>query len=170
MGREIRRVPPKWEHPRYTADNAPRNSLRSMIGEYIPMFDQDYDSAATEWIAANESWNDGTHEDCEKYRADYMYYWDWSGNPPDSESYRPAFTDEPTWCQGYETVSEGTPFTPAFETTAELVVWLVENGDPVHGAISKEQAESFVSGGYAPSMVMTVGESGADIRGGIQAL
>ena len=38
MGREIRRVPKGWEHPRDEG------------GKYIPMFDQSYDDAAKEWL------------------------------------------------------------------------------------------------------------------------
>ncbi|KKL78957.1 hypothetical protein LCGC14_2019660 [marine sediment metagenome] len=170
MGREIRMVPPNWEHPRYTTDNAPDNSLRSVVGEYIPMMDQSYEDAAAEWITGFEQWQKGEHEDQHKdWCSDIKHYWEYD-SPPDSDSYRPAFTEDATWCQGYETVSEGTPFTPAFETKAELVDWLVANGDPVHGAITKEQAESFVDQKWAPSMIMTIDKSGASIKGGIESL
>lgn len=163
MGREIRRVPPNWEHPRHTKDTTVRCDL---IGEYMPMMDQDYESAAAEWIAEFEQWNKGEHPtQQESYASSYKYYWEWAGTP-DEETARPAFTVEPTWYQGYETVSEGTPFTPAFATKDELVDWLVENGDPVYGSITKKQAESFVEDAYAPSMVMT----GGQLLGGIQAL
>jgi hypothetical protein len=130
-----------------------------MVGEYISMFDQDYDSAATEWIAACDSWHDGTHKDSEKHRADHPYYWDWDGGPPDRDSYRPAFTEEPTWFQMYETVSEGTPCTPPFETKAELIDWLVEKGEShdtqYEKRFTRSQAEAFVEQEWAPSFVVT---------------
>lgn len=42
MGREIRRVPPNWEHPRYTEENAPSEQA---IGGHIPLFDKTYEEA-----------------------------------------------------------------------------------------------------------------------------
>jgi hypothetical protein len=38
MGREIRRVPPNWEHPK-DAD-----------GNYKSMYDWEYETAAREWL------------------------------------------------------------------------------------------------------------------------
>lgn len=59
MGREIRRVPPRWEHPRYTREDAPRDSL---VGEYRPCFDKDYATASREWIEGFTAWQNGTHK------------------------------------------------------------------------------------------------------------
>lgn len=59
------------------------------------------------------------------------YYWEYEP-PPDPDRHRPAFGAEATWYQVYETVTEGTPVTPPFETLAELVDWLVEKGE-AHG-------------------------------------
>ena len=165
MGREIRRVPPNWEHPRYTADNAPHNRLGSLVGEYIPMFDRDYDTEAREWLDNCVKWDAGEHED--QQRDDppaYKYFWEWGDNPPDPESHRPAFIEQPTWYQMYQTVSEGTPVTPPFETKAELVNWLVERGES-HGTqyekrYTRGQAEAFVEQEWAPSLVVTP-ETGA---------
>ncbi len=159
MSRQIRRVPPNWEHP------------RNKDGKYKPMYDQVYCAVAQEWLNNCILWSRGKHPDQHgEYASTLPFFWEWDGGPPDEEYYRPAFNVEPTWYQGYEDVSEGTPFTPAFETKAELVDWLVANGDPVFGAITKEQAESFIDQEWAPSMIMTVDESGANIKGGIQAL
>jgi hypothetical protein len=59
--------------------------------------------------------------------------------------------DPPTgegW-QVWETVSEGSPISPVFETPEELVTWLVGQG------YSRAAAEGFVKVGNVPSMVYT---------------
>ncbi len=156
MGREIRRVPPSWEHPRYTKANA---RYRDHVGEYMPMLDQDYESAAQEWIAEFALWQKGNHEAQQgEFTTSCKYYWEYAGIP-DEELHRPAFTEDPTWFQMYETVSEGSPCTPPFETKAELVDWLVEKGES-HGTqyeqrYTRSQAEAFVEQEWAPSMVVT---------------
>ena len=85
-----------------------------------------------------------------------------------------------TWWQVYETVSEGTPVTPPFETQEELVEYLVANGDfwdqsrRAKGGSSmpcgpwpREQAKKFVLGrGWAPSLIVDA----KGIRTGVQAL
>lgn len=53
MGREIRKVVPGWEHPRYTEEDAPRSDR---VGDYRPLYDQDYESAANEWLAGLLEW------------------------------------------------------------------------------------------------------------------
>ncbi len=139
MGREIRRVPPGWEHP------------KNEQGHYKPMYDRDYESAALEWMEGAILWNCGKHpnqnENC-------MFYWEWDGNPPNEKYYRPAFSKEPTWFQVYETVSEGRPVSPPFETKDELIDYLVQFGDIYDqhaGRLppSRESVERFVKQGWA---------------------
>lgn len=158
MGREIRRVPPNWEHP------------RDDKGQYIPMYDDDFDSRLTRWLSEYELWKKGQHpdqkEDPERMN---MKFWEWDGGPPDPESYRPKFDVEPTWFQVYETVSEGTPVTPPFSTKKELVDYLIQHGDfsdqRYHeGTWSKANAEAFVEREYAPSMLIENGPSGMKIK------
>lgn len=119
MGREIRRVPPNWEHP------------KTENGSYHPMFDESYAETLKNWKWSNESWKkgeypdqkDGSGKDCESYA-------EWAGEAPEPEYYRPEWKkDQATWWQVYETVSEGTPVSPPFETQKELVDYLVKNGD-----------------------------------------
>ncbi len=156
MGREIRKVPPNWQHPRYTDDNAPRQHL---IGKFMALFDEAFDDAAREWLDNCIKWDRGEDENCAEHKADHPFYWMWDDNPPDANYYRPAFTEKPTWFQMYETVSEGTPCTPPFETKAELVDWLVEKGEnhdtEYEKRFTRSQAEAFVDQGWAPSFVMT---------------
>ena len=154
MSREIRRVPPNWEHPLHTAETVQGRFPASFIGHFIPMHDQPFEDAAGEWKANFLRWEFRSHPD---YKPG-TEYWEYEGDPPDRLSFRPAFTEDPTWYQVYETVSEGTPVTPPFATTAELVDFLVHHGEiapSTQGPISRELAESFVVAGSAVSVVVT---------------
>ena len=161
MGREIRRVPANWEHPRWTEEDSPR---AAWVGEFKSMHDETYEQAATEWLDALAKWEAGENPDREKYG--YRYIWDWEGNPPDKHYYRPEFESEPTWFQLYETVSEGSPVTPPFATEDELIDYLCTEGDswcqkrtsfrdPIP---TRDQATALVKSGYAPSMVVANGK------------
>lgn len=160
MGREIRRVPPNWEHPCNDA------------GDYRAMYDQHYPQAAEEWVHNFLLWQKGEHPSQKsKWASEEKYYWEYEGNPPDKESYLPEFTEEPTWYQVYQTVSEGTPVSPPFATKEELVDYLVENGDfwdqrRGNGGYSRKAAEAFVEMEWAPSFIVTVGEG---LRSGVEA-
>lgn len=62
------------------------------------------------------------------------------------------------WWQVWETVSEGSPVTPAFKTDTALVDYLVANGDAWDqkrgkGGWPRPAATRFVKAGWAPSMV-----------------
>ena len=161
MGLEIRRVPPNWEHPRYTKGDANRPED---VGTYRPCYDESYEDARKKWLAELWLWLDGKHESQENgYSSDYDY-WEYS-NTPDRESYRPAFTEEPTWFQVYETVSEGCPVTPPFATKEELVVFLYTHKDFWgQGPRSKETAEAFINDGWVPSMVVKDGQVFSDME------
>lgn len=169
MCREIRRVPPHWEHPRYTREDAPRPSL---VGDYRPCHDQDYKTASLEWKEGFKQWEAGTHPEFGKWRA--TEFWEYA-YPPDKYACRPAFTEMPTWYQVYETVSEGTPVTPAFETQEKLYLHLVTVGDDWAvnrgtGPFSRDAANAFVfEGGYAPSMIVIQSENKEEFYEGIEA-
>ena len=68
--------------------------------------------------------------------------------PPDPEYYRPAWSEEPTAYQMYETVSEGTPVSPVFLTVDELRTWLLEQGH------SEKATDQFIELGFAFSFVI----------------
>ena len=148
MGREIRRVPPNWEHP------------RDEKGQYRPVFDQTYEEAAQQWANDFLAWENGDNPDRATATPSARYFWEWAGGPPDEEYYRPAFIDEPTHYQIYETVSEGTPTSPVFATLDEMKDWLMREG------YSEIAAAKFVEYGYAPSMIVspTRGVSGIGIH------
>lgn len=65
--------------------------------------------------------------------------------------------------QVWETVSEGSPITPVFDTREALIDYLVEGGDGWDrkrgdGGWTRENAESFVSHAWAPSLIGFAGE------------
>ena len=153
MGREIRRVPPNWEHP-----------MTEFGDRYQPLHDRDYEKEASEWLNNAILWDQGMHDDQKdpdfESAKECKFYWEWAGEPPDKEHYRPKYKEEPTWYQVYETVTEGTPVSPPFATEEELIDYLVENGDfwdqrRGDPPPSREAATSFVKLGFVPSMMIS---------------
>lgn len=169
MGREIRRVPPNWQHPtKEVCDIAWRVRV-----DYCPMYDRPFAPAMREWIAAWEAWERGERPDYCPEEFKNLPYWEWADAPPDPAYYRPDWNEaDATWFQVYETVSEGTPVTPPFATREELVEYLVANGDfwdqkrREEGESlmrctpwPREEAHAFVFGaGWAPSGIMIGGK------------
>jgi hypothetical protein len=96
MGREIRRVAKGWKHP------------RDDRGEFIPLMDEDYESAFDSWR------EDGALEELK----------------PDPSHYRSEKWEEKDLVcfQAYETVSEGTPITPVFDSKEKLLEYLITHG------------------------------------------
>ena len=191
MGREVRRVPPNWAHPTRDCPHEPwrggcstarRNGGRC----YQPLHDQDVEAAWARWQNEFAAWLSGEHDRviAEYGEADYpkaepyRAFCAWHGGPPDPAYYRPKWPDGmATWFQVYQTVSEGSPVTPAFATKEELVEYLATNGDfwdqdgrregdtsvPC-GPWDRKAAEAFVGVGWAPSMIVKTGPEGAEIR------
>lgn len=159
MGREVRRVPAKWQHP------------RRHDGSYDPMVQQTYVDAIAEWFKNHSLWLEGKHpiqlgeepnygNDPSKSR----FWAEYEDEPPTlNDGYNTHYTpEEATWYQLYETVSEGTPVTPPFATQEELAEYLALYGDfwsQRQGAKPPtiEQARSLVMGGWAPSGVVVTG-------------
>lgn len=107
MGREVRRVPPDWQHPvegKYP-DGSPR---------YVPLFDgADYERHAR--MAKDGSLG-------KVYEL------------PHKDDFMPIWTpEEATHYMMYETCSEGTPISPAFATPEELAHWLADTGASAFG-------------------------------------
>jgi hypothetical protein len=155
MGREVRRVPPNWIHPVIQYFSQDPNSKRC----YFPMYEESYEVACEEWIKGFEEWKKNKRE--KHFYHENEYYWDWNGMPPDRQHYNTYYTKEQaTWYQVYETVSEGTPLTPPFETQQELVDYLVEHGTFwSETGISRNAAENFVyKNSYVPSMTLKDGK------------
>lgn len=108
MGRELRKVPANWEHP------------KKDDGDYQPMFNEYYGDVLNEWIENHRQWEAGTHPDLiddPNLKTEYPFYAMWGGNPPDvyyyhTKKYSP---EELTHIQLYENTSEGTPKSPVFK-------------------------------------------------------
>ena len=178
MGREIRKVPPNWQHPMVDKPNHWRGV---MVKAYQPLYDRPFGPAMREWIAQWDAWERGERPDYCTEEDRELPFWEWDGKPPDPEYYRPAWKDgEATWFQVYETVSEGTPVSPPFATQQEIVDYLVANGDfwdqqrRAEGYSympcapwKRSDAEAFVfGGGSTPSLVVADGK----VMTGVEAL
>ncbi|HUT60660.1 MAG TPA: hypothetical protein VNA25_22675 [Phycisphaerae bacterium] len=153
MGREIRRVPEGWEHPRYTKyDAVPRWSLSNGYGtsegEYRPLHDSDFASEMADWQTRWQAC------DTPEKRAEFL---EDEGGPPRPEYHRPEWKDgEATHYQYYETVSEGTPLSPPMPSLEALAEWLSAHQDFWgKGPLTREQADAFCRSGWAPSFVFT---------------
>jgi len=80
------------------------------------------------------------------------------------------FTDPPKgeWYQLWETTSEGSPMSPAFETPEELAHWLEDNKASSFGkeTASYDQWLEFIrESGWAPSMVICDGKMMSGVQG-----
>ena len=145
------------------------------VTSYQPMYDNPFAETMREWIARWDKWEAGERPDYCDEEGKKLPFWEWDGAPPRPEYYRPDWPEgTATWYQVYETVSEGTPVTPPFETQQELVDYLVANGDfwdqkrreDPRSVFSmpcdpwpRKAAERFVFGtGWAPSLVVDNGK------------
>lgn len=154
MGREVRRVPANWEHP------------RDKSGSYVPLHEgRGYTSSAQGWDEERAKWDRGefpTYADAETRALSYA---EWAGERPDAGDYMPHWPEaERTHYQMYETTTEGTPISPVMATPENLARWLADNGASSFGQMTAtyEQWLSVCRGGWAPSLVLSDGvlESG----------
>lgn len=157
MGREIRRVPPNWKHP--IAEYCKHRPTCTKTC-YKPMYEKSYDEACKEWIDEFQKWQNGERPDYYVEGENSKYFWDFHGMPPEQEYYNTFYKKEDaTWYQVYQTVSEGTPVTPPFETQQELIDYLVEHGTFWNEKLTREQAEKFVlEDGHLMSMTYQDGK------------
>lgn len=162
MGREVRRVPKDWQHPKKRVFNYRTGQYEE---QYQPMFDKPFAPVMREWYAGWEAWERGERPE----GAVSETYFEWEGSPPDPEYYRPDWPEETrTHLMMYEDTSEGTPISPAFETAEELARWLTDNNASAFGGMTAtyEQWLSTCKRGWAPSMVM----SSAGLQSGVADL
>lgn len=107
MGRELRRVPANWEHP------------KKRDGSYQPMFNRYYGDELKDWLNQNEQWEKGVHPDLiedPQLKEEYPFFAMYHGDPPSIDYYQTKIYDDEdlTHIQLYETTSEGTPASPVF--------------------------------------------------------
>ena len=122
MGREIRKVPPGWQHP-------PSDGTRG--GRYKPLHygaGGRFETRARAWLAGCAKWEAGERPD---YAGDDapLFYWDWEGAPPSQEDYMLVGVpdSECTHFMLYESTTEGTPQSPAFATLEEVAEYAAEH-------------------------------------------
>lgn len=156
MGREIRKVPKGWEHP------------RNKLGHFQPLHDRTYREAAERWLSECLEWSEGKSEYQKDLdiKAKYQFFWDWSGSPPNEKYYRPEFSAPADCFQIYENVSEGTPCSPVFESIEGMIDWMTrpidrssefnkgEDWQCMQG-MTLEQAKKFCEYGSSPSLIFT---------------
>lgn len=118
MGREVRRVPKDWNHPKddhggYIPLHEPSAPLRDMI---------------LQWWDDEHLWSAGEHPDQQRDYKTPERFCDWDGGPPNPSDYMPWWPDEmKTHYQMYETCSEGTPISPVMDTPEDLARWLADH-------------------------------------------
>ena len=135
VGRDIRKVPKGWEHP------------RDKNGKYKPMFNEAYEDVLEEWIKNHRLWQTGQHPNQLEHpeaTKECKFFAQWSDNPPNIEFYNPNkwTAKEATCYQMYETATEGTPLSPVFSTLRALENWLVQ----IYG-YDRERARKFCEKG-----------------------
>lgn len=157
MGREVRRVPADWQHPKkHQFDHRGR-----LVERYKPLFGGSWSQAAREWDAEREKWERGEFPEYASEESRQMPYDQWSGRRPYSGDYMPDWpAEQRTHFMMYEDTSEGTPISPAFSSPEELARWLADNKASAFGSdtATYEQWLRVARGGWAPSMVVSDGE------------
>lgn len=132
MGREVRRVPADWQHPKNEYDR------------YKPLY-------------PGEQYKDNADGFLEKANAEGLQEAiEWCGQAPNQNDYMPNWpASERTHYMMYEDTSEGTPISPAFATPEELARWLADTGASAFGkeTASYEGWLRVAQGGWAPSAV-----------------
>jgi hypothetical protein len=115
MGREVRKVPPTWEHP-----------------ENKPLRGRSFEEDAEKWDIQKIAWDCGLYlSNGELKRRDSSMpdsFDDWDGKRPEKEDYMPNWPEsERTHYQMYETTTLGTPISPPMPTIDSLAHWLADN-------------------------------------------
>lgn len=167
MGREVRRVPKDWVHPKRRSEG------------YQPMHDESLAEAQRDWDVRAAQWAKGlmqksydkppTAPDCE-WEPVYeslkdMPYAEADGerpgsSPEDAAYYRPDWPEETrTHLQMYENTTEGTPISPVMETPEELARWLTDNEASAFGRMKAtyEQWLTTIRRGWSVSMMRVDG-------------
>lgn len=129
MSREVRRVPPDWEHP------------KNKKGEHIPLLPRFPYNANEIEEGLRDGW---LKPDEPNHGIECMPDW------PEVQR---------THYQMYESVSEGTPISPVCESPEALARWLVEHNASACGdqTASYEGWLRVAQGGYAPTGILMGG-------------
>ena len=155
MGREVRKVPADWQHPKH---NVREWRTGRMVERYKPLLPGErYQPEVDEWDEECAKWKSGWRPDyCTDPKSRSMTYEQYSGQRPHKDDYMPDWpAEQRTHLMMYENTSEGTPISPAFETPEELARWLADSEASSfgNGTASYEGWLRVAKGGWAPSAV-----------------
>ena len=166
MGREVRRVPKNWEHPKYED-----GQYKPLLKECFRKANEDWEEGKLKWEGEgleysymDETWTPLTEEQ-KKYS-----YEEYHGERPDPKYHMPEWAEEEkTHLQMYETTSEGTPISPVMETPEELARWLADNKASAFAGMtaSYESWLSTIKRGFAPSAIFVAGQG---LKSGVEGL
>jgi len=134
MGREIRRVPKDWQHPKKN-------------GRYQPLHEGYAEQLADFTTLQKEK---GLQEALDDF-----------GTAPNKDEYMPEWPEnEKTHIQMYEDTSEGTPISPVMDAPEALAQWLVDNNASAFGSdtATYDQWLSTIKSGYAVSAMFVPGK------------
>ena len=166
MGREVRRVPADWKHPKhFTA------GIHGIEERYKPLSPgQDYQSHVDDWDNGLTKWKSGFRPaHCTDPADKDMCYEQWNGQRPHRDDYMPNWpASERTHYMMYEDTSEGTPISPAFATPEDLARWLADTGASSFAGepASYEGWLRVANGGFAPSAISI---DGGPLVSGVEA-
>lgn len=152
MGREVRKVPAGWKHP------------KNGDGNDIPLFGGSFKEDLAEWEEGFSQWEKGFVKDWanvgwrRREADDSPTFEEWAGPKPEEKDYMPDWpASERTHLQMYETCTEGTPISPVMETPEKLARWLADNGASAFGesTASYEAWLSTIKAGFSVSAVFS---------------
>ena len=155
MGREVRRVPADWQHPKH---NVHEWKTGRMVERYKSLFPGErYQPEVDEWDEECAKWKAGWRPDyCTDPKSRSMTYEQYSGQRPHKDDYMPDWPAEQcTHLMMYENTAKARPISPAFETPEELARWLADSEASSfgNGTASYEGWLRVAKGGWAPSAV-----------------
>jgi hypothetical protein len=152
MGREVRMVPPNWEHPKRWNEHRREECYKPLYSRsYKEAFQEWRDEDQPDWLENYDKWQEGLYrilkgpwepipwDDWAKEERfkDIRTYEDYAGvcpASPDPSDYMPDWpVAERTHFMMYEDTSEGTPISPAFPTAEALARWLADTNASAFG-------------------------------------
>ena len=145
MGREVRRVPADWQHPK-----------DDRTGEYRPLPSGEfYEDDVREFLRITNT---------EGLQAAIEYF----GKAPERKDYMPNWpASERTHYMMYEDCTEGTPISPAFPSPEALAHWLTDTGASAFADLDADYEHwlRVAHGRSAPSMVLEDGKIYSGVQG-----
>ena len=138
MSREIREVPPDWQHP------------EDENGKYISVFDRTFQDAETEWLQNAQLWEKQQHPhqlDSPNYTTHVTDYSHWDERPTDPSRYRPAHLESPSCYQVYETVTGARRYP---RSSRPSVNWPNTSSVPARRTPNKQKRSSKRHGSHPP--------------------